>query len=62
MDVDEITPPIKILLVALEKIADEDKVYKGHGDYDIVTACTAEEAQRLARDAITAFHLAMAGL
>lgn len=37
----------------LEKIAGESKVYRGHGDYDIVPAFDGEEAQHIARDALT---------
>ena len=38
---------------ALTQIADEQKVYKGHGDYDILPALTAEEAQMSARTALS---------
>jgi hypothetical protein len=38
---------------ALERIAAEQKVYKGHGDYEIVPALTAEEAQSVAREALS---------
>lgn len=34
---------------ALEKIASEQNVYKGHGNYDTVPAYTADEAQGIAR-------------
>jgi hypothetical protein len=37
---------------ALERIADEQKVYKGHGDYDIIPALNREEAQAVARKAL----------
>ena len=37
---------------ALEQIADEQKIYKGHGDYDIEPALTAVEAQSVARKAL----------
>jgi hypothetical protein len=40
------------LIKALEQIADEQKVYKGHGDYDILPFCDADEAQKLARSAL----------
>lgn len=36
----------------LDQIADEQKVYKGHGDYDVIPACGADEAQRLAREVL----------
>jgi len=46
-------PPASDALVeALEKIAGEQKVYKGHGDYDIIPAFDADEAQRIARTAL----------
>jgi DNA-binding GntR family transcriptional regulator len=38
---------------ALERIAAEQKVYKGHGVYVIVPALTAEEAQSVAREALS---------
>ena len=39
--------------VALDMIADEQKVYKGHGDYDILPALDADEAQNVARRALS---------
>ena len=42
------------LRTALEQIADEQKVYKGHGDYDIIPALDADEAQKIARKALQA--------
>lgn len=42
----------KRLRKALEQIADEQKVYKGYGDYDILPALDAYEAQALARQAL----------
>ena len=38
---------------ALEKIAEEQKIYKGHGDYDIEPALTAQGAQDLARKVLS---------
>lgn len=38
---------------ALEEIADEQKVYKGHGDFDIIPALDADEAQSRARKALS---------
>lgn len=43
---------IKELRKALERIADEEKVYRGHGDYDILPALSAKEAQQVARSAL----------
>ena len=40
------------LLAALMQIADEQKIYRGHGDYTIEPALSAEEAQAVARAAI----------
>ena len=40
------------LRAALEQISNEQKVYKGHGDYDILPAFTADEAMMLARKAL----------
>lgn len=37
---------------ALERIAGEQKVYTGHGDYDILPALDADEAQALARSVL----------
>lgn len=37
---------------ALSRIAEEQKVYLGHGDYDTLPMLSAEEAQSLARDAL----------
>jgi len=45
---------VDIFRTALEEIASENKVYKGHGDYDIVPSYSAEQAQRIAQKAITA--------
>lgn len=47
-----IIPSHDVWRTALLRIADEHKVYKGHGDHDIVPACSAEEAQSLARTAL----------
>lgn len=47
-----IIPSHDVWRTALLRIADEHKVYKGHGDYDIVPACSAEDAQSLARTAL----------
>jgi hypothetical protein len=46
------TEKLQILIDALNHIADEQKVYKGHGDYDILPMCDADEAQSIARDAL----------
>lgn len=45
------------MIEALEKIAEEQKVYLGHGDYNIVPALTAEEAQALARYVLLKYQL-----
>lgn len=47
-----IIPSHDVWRTALLRIADEHKVYKGHGDHDTVPACSAEEAQSLARTAL----------
>ena len=39
---------------ALVKIAAEENVYRGHGDYTTEPYCTAEQAQSIARAALTA--------
>jgi Lar family restriction alleviation protein len=44
---------VAMAIKALEQIADEQKVYKGHGDYDIIPALTADEAQSLARKVLS---------
>ena len=43
----------KRLRAALERIASEQKVYKGHGDFDTLPALEADEAQAEARRALT---------
>lgn len=47
--------PVAEMVEALQKIADEQKQYLGHGDYDILPACSADEAQRLAIKALSLF-------
>ena len=37
---------------ALKEIAGEQKVYTGHGDYDVLPALDADQAQALARRAL----------
>ncbi len=41
---------------ALEQIAAEQKVYKGHGDFDVIPALDADEAQALARKTLIALR------
>lgn len=43
---------VDVMREALEKIAAEQKVYRGHGDYDIIPALDADEAQAVARTAL----------
>jgi len=40
------------IVTALVEIAREQKIYKGHGDYDIAPALTADEAMMRARRAL----------
>jgi hypothetical protein len=40
--------------VALEKISAEQRIYKGHGDFDTIPALSADEAQAVAREALSA--------
>ena len=47
---------IASLRAALSEIAQEEKVYLGHGDYTIVPSCSAEEAQSIAVRALTKDH------
>lgn len=43
---------VKRLREALERIAAEENVYKGHGDYTVEPALSATEAQDVAREAL----------
>lgn len=45
------------IIVALEEIASEQMVYKGHGDYDITSKLTADVAMMRAREAFQPRHL-----
>jgi hypothetical protein len=42
---------------ALEHIADEENVYKGHGNYETVPVLSAEEAQSAARSVLMSIRL-----
>jgi hypothetical protein len=52
LKLNEARAEIAALREALTEIADEQKVYKGHGDYDILPKYDAEGAQSLARAAL----------
>ncbi len=53
---------LQVLVDALERIADEQKVYLGHGSYNIEPAFTADEAQTIARAALTDLQSRRAGV
>lgn len=50
---DQAEAQVAMLVEALEQIADEEKIYEGHGNYGIVPALDSYDAQALARKTLS---------